>query len=115
MAIRKFSWRRQFIFYLGLGITVLWGIYAMARPVDEVVLSIGESYEQVRRQSRSTLPAIEPNANWGGSVSRPTRLRFVDPPIWFCHACGEVPGGKVRQQRQCRFRFAISPSGDTTP
>jgi hypothetical protein len=115
MAIRKFSWRRQFIFYLGLGITVLWGIYAMARPVDEVVLSIGESYEQVRRQSRSTLPAIEPNANWGGLCEPPHSITLRRPPIWFCHACGEVPGGTVRQQRQCRFRFAISPSGDTTP
>lgn len=80
MTIRRFSWRFA---CLGLAITVLWGIYAMARPVDEVVLSIGESYEQVRRQSHSTLPAIEFNANWGGSVSRLTRLHFVDPQFGF--------------------------------
>ena len=80
MTIRRFSWRFA---CLGLAITVLWGTYAMARPVDEVVLSIGESYEQVRRQSHSTLPAIEFNANWGGSVSRLTRLHFVDPQFGF--------------------------------
>ena len=82
MAIRKFGWR-WFLACLGLGLIVMWGIYAMARPVDEVVLAIGEPYEQVRQQSRSTLPAIEPNANWGGYVSRPARLRFVDPRYGF--------------------------------
>jgi hypothetical protein len=44
-----------------------WAIYSMARPADEVVLTIGEPYEQVRRQSRSTLPPAEPNTTWGDS------------------------------------------------
>ena len=62
---------------------VVWGIYAMTRPVDEVVLTIGEPYEQMRRQSRSTLNAVEPGANWAGVINRPARLRFVDPQFGF--------------------------------
>jgi hypothetical protein len=82
MEITKFSWRR-FVACMGLGFIVTGGIYLMVRPVDEVVLAIGEPYEQVRQRSRSTLPPIEPNANWGGYVSRPARLRFVDPRYGF--------------------------------
>jgi hypothetical protein len=55
----------------------------MTKPVDEVVLTLGEPYEQVRRQSRSTLPAVEPGANWAGVINRPARLRFFDPQYGF--------------------------------
>jgi hypothetical protein len=82
MEIRKLG-SRWYLACLGLGLTVICGIYATTQPVDEVVLSIGEPYEQVRQQSRSTLPAIEPNAHWGGYVSRPARLRFVDRQYGF--------------------------------
>jgi len=82
MALRKFSWH-WLVACIGLGLSVLLGIYAIARPIDVVVLALGEPYEQVRQQSSSTLPAIEPNANWGGYVNRPTRLRFVDPQYGF--------------------------------
>ncbi|KXU89134.1 flagellar biosynthesis sigma factor [Paraburkholderia monticola] len=66
-----------------IGCAIAWGIYAMTRPVDEVVLTLGEPYEQVRKQSRSTLPAVEPGANWGGVIIRPARLRFVDSRFGF--------------------------------
>ncbi|WP_053568646.1 hypothetical protein [Caballeronia cordobensis] len=54
-----------------------WGLYAWLTPPDEVVLTLGEPYEQVRERSRSTLPPAEKNTNWAGVVSRPTRLRLV--------------------------------------
>ncbi|MBC8720535.1 flagellar biosynthesis sigma factor [Paraburkholderia sp. 31.1] len=72
--------------YLGclvIGCTIVGGIYAVTRPADEVLLMIGEPYEQVRQQSRSTLPAAEPGANWGGVINRPARLRFTDPQYGF--------------------------------
>ncbi|MFL9907530.1 flagellar biosynthesis sigma factor [Paraburkholderia sp. RL17-337-BIB-A] len=55
----------------------------MTSPVDEVVLTLGEPYEQVRKQSRSTLPAGDPGIFWGGFVTRPARLRFTDPEHGF--------------------------------
>lgn len=61
-----------------VGCAVGFGIYAMTRPVDEVVLTLGEPYEQVLEQSRSSLPAAGPSGFWGGFVSRPARLRFTD-------------------------------------
>jgi hypothetical protein len=39
----------------------------MARPADEVALALGEPYEQVRKQSHSTLPAADPSMFWGDS------------------------------------------------
>jgi len=48
-----------------LGFAAVWAIYVKTRPIDEVVLMLGEPYQQVRQQSHSTLPPAEPNANWG--------------------------------------------------
>jgi hypothetical protein len=61
-----------------LGIVLIWAIYTMTRPVDEIVLTIGESYEQVRQQSGDVLPAAEPDVNWAGYARRPAVLRFSD-------------------------------------
>ncbi len=66
-----------------IGCAVAWGLYAMTKPVDEVVLTLGEPYEKVRQQSRSTLPPLEPGAAWSGVVIRPARLRFADPAHGF--------------------------------
>ncbi|WP_156967067.1 flagellar biosynthesis sigma factor [Paraburkholderia ferrariae] len=55
----------------------------MAKPVDEVVLTLGEPYEQVRAQSHSTLPPLEVGAAWGGVVTRPARFQFTDPEHGF--------------------------------
>lgn len=61
----------------------VWGLYAMTRPVDEVALTLGEPYEQMRKQSRSTLPAANPDMFWGGYVTRPAKLRFTDAKYGF--------------------------------
>ncbi|MEA3092808.1 MAG: hypothetical protein QOJ04_4150 [Caballeronia sp.] len=76
----KWRWR---VAGLILGFAAVWGIYVNAKPVDEVVLTLGEPYQQVREQSRSTLPPAVTNASWGGDVSRPARLRFTDPKFGF--------------------------------
>lgn len=82
MQITKLNRRRR-LACAGFVLTALLAIYAIARPSDELVLAIGEPYEQVRLQSPSVLPAIEPDASWGGLASRPARLRFVDPQYGF--------------------------------
>ncbi|CAN7268417.1 flagellar biosynthesis sigma factor [Trinickia sp. LjRoot230] len=76
---------RRFGYLVGvlIGCAVAWGIYTVAMPFDEVALTLGELYEQVRKQSRSTLPAAEPGILWGGFVTRPARLRFTDPEYGF--------------------------------
>jgi hypothetical protein len=55
----------------------------MTRPVDEVVLTLGEPYEQVRKQSHSTLPPVEPDTSWAGVLIRPAKFRFVDSRYGF--------------------------------
>ena len=66
-----------------IGCAIAWSIYAMTRPVDEVVLTLGEPYEQVRKQSHSTLPPVEPDTSWAGVLIRPAKLRFVDSRYGF--------------------------------
>ncbi|KVD58222.1 flagellar biosynthesis sigma factor [Burkholderia ubonensis] len=82
MAIRKIGWRWRIVGAV-LALLVMWELYVAIRPADEVVLAIGESYEQVRQRSRSTLPAATPEAFWAAYVSRPARLRFIDPQYGF--------------------------------
>ncbi|WP_236002364.1 flagellar biosynthesis sigma factor [Paraburkholderia elongata] len=113
MVIRKLSWRWRATCVL-LGFVAAWGVYATVRPVDEVVLTIGEPYEQVRQQSRSTLPPAEPNANWGGYVSRPARLRFNDPRYGFV-----TPAAKFLTVSYDRhgdvWSVTLSPQVETLP
>ncbi len=85
MESQRFGWRWG-VAWLGLGLGALWGIYLMAQPVDEVVLTMGEPYEQVRQHSRSTLPKASSGIFWGGYVVRPARMRFIDPQYGFVTA-----------------------------
>ncbi|PCE27899.1 flagellar biosynthesis sigma factor [Paraburkholderia acidicola] len=78
-SIRRFA----YLAYVLVGCAIAWGIYATTRPADEVALTLDEPYEQVRQQSRSTLPAADPEMFWGGFVTRPARLRFTDPRYGF--------------------------------
>lgn len=65
------------------GCAVVWGIYAMTKPADEVVLTLGESYEQVRQHSRSTLPVATKDNSINLYVTRPASFRFSDPQFGF--------------------------------
>ncbi|KUZ16061.1 hypothetical protein [Burkholderia diffusa] len=82
MALRKTECRRRIVVAM-LALVAGWPIYLAIRPVDEVALTIGERYEQVLQRSRSTLSAADPNAFWAAYVSRPARLRFIDPQFGF--------------------------------
>src|SRR4051812_21135470 len=82
MPSKAIRWPAHLAFAL-IGCAVVWGIYTMMKPADEVVLTMGEPYEQVRKQSRSTLTAVEAGANWAGVIDRPAKLRFVDPQFGF--------------------------------
>lgn len=61
----------------------IWPIYTLVRPVDEVILTIGESYEQARLRSRSTLGPRVPNHGSMRIVTRPAKLRFFDSQFGF--------------------------------
>ncbi|MGU7784526.1 flagellar biosynthesis sigma factor [Burkholderia sp. PU8-34] len=64
-------------------LALIWEGLAAIRPVDEVVLTIGEPYEQVRQQSRSTLPIATQDNSINLYVKRPAALRFSDTQYGF--------------------------------
>ncbi|WP_084515383.1 hypothetical protein [Burkholderia sp. WSM2230] len=66
-----------------LAAMVCWIAYRFANPADEVMLMLGEPYEQVRKHSRSTLPPVQAGISWMGALTRPGRLRFSDPQYGF--------------------------------
>ena len=82
MGRRKAKWVRYLACIL-IGCAVLCSIGVLTRPVDEVVLTIGEPYEQVRLKSRSTLPPMESAGSWAGFVDRAAQLRFDDAKFGF--------------------------------
>ena len=77
MQNRNIKWPRYLVSTVLCCVTV-WGIYMMVQLVDEVILTLGEPYEQVLEHSHSTLPPIERGIAWGGHVSRPAQFRFAD-------------------------------------
>ncbi|RQP30065.1 flagellar biosynthesis sigma factor [Burkholderia ubonensis] len=77
MAIRKAGWRWRITGAM-LTLAVMWGGFVAIRPADQVVLTIGEPYEQVRQQSRSTLPIATQDNSIDLHVKRPAALRFSD-------------------------------------
>ncbi|SDD76114.1 hypothetical protein SAMN05216345_11557 [Cupriavidus sp. YR651] len=76
----KWKWWAAVAF---LACGAVWCGYAMIRPTDEVILTIGERYEQVRQQSRSTLPEATRYNYINLFVLRPAALRFNDPQYGF--------------------------------
>ncbi|WP_236078596.1 flagellar biosynthesis sigma factor [Paraburkholderia domus] len=86
----------------------------MAKPVDEVVLTLGEPYEQVRKQSRSTLPPVEPGAFWAGYINRPAKFRFTDSRYQFV-----TPAAKFLtvgyDERGNVLSVTLSPQVETLP
>jgi hypothetical protein len=82
MQRRKIKWS-GYIACVLFGGAAAWGIYATTRPVDEVVLTLGEPYEQVRQQSRSTLPVATGDNSFNLHVTRPAVFRFSDPTFGF--------------------------------
>jgi hypothetical protein len=90
------------------------GVYAMAKPADEVRLTLGEPYEQVRLQSSSTLPAASPGMFWGGFVTRPAKFQFTadgysfaTPPAKYLYV-GTNKSGNVES-------VSLSPQIDALP
>ncbi|MFL9909841.1 flagellar biosynthesis sigma factor [Paraburkholderia sp. RL17-337-BIB-A] len=107
----KWRWR---IAGLILGIAAVWGVYVKARPADEVVLTIGEPYKQVRQQSRSTLPVLTGDNRINLHIQRPAVLRFSDPQYGFSTPAAKFlslyadDSGKV-------VAVTLSPQLDTLP
>lgn len=97
-----------------IGCAAVWGLIAMATPDDEVTLTLGDPYEQVRKQSHSTLPAASPGMSWGGFVTHPAKLHFaehgysfVTSPAKFLYV-GTDRSGKVES-------VTLSPQVETLP
>jgi hypothetical protein len=113
MRRRSIRWA-GYLFCAAFGYAAVWGVYAMTRTADEVALTLGESYERVRAQSSSTLPAADPAGFWGGFVTRPAKFRFtadgygfVTPPAKFLYV-GVDESGKVESA-------SLSPQIETLP
>jgi hypothetical protein len=96
------------------GFAAVSGVYVKARPVDEVVLTLGEPHKQVRQQSRSTLPVLTSDNAINLYVRRPAVLRFSDPQYGFVTPAAKLlslyadQDGKVTQ-------LTLSPQVDTLP
>lgn len=107
----KWRWR---LAGLILGFSAVWGIYVNARPVDEVVLTLGEPYQKVRQQSRSTLPVLTGDNRINLYIRRPAILRFSDPQYGFVTPAAKLlslyadQDGKVTQ-------LTLSPQVETLP
>jgi hypothetical protein len=76
------KWLRYFAVLL-MGSVAVWGVYTVTRPPDVVVVRLGEPYEKVRLQSRSTLPVATDENSIDLRVARPASLRFSDPEHGF--------------------------------
>ncbi|MGF6509861.1 hypothetical protein OKW26_005688 [Paraburkholderia sp. 32] len=113
MLSRKIRWFRYLVCTV-VGCAALWGLLAMAKPVDEVVLTLGEPYEQVRKQSHSTLPPIEPNTSWAGVLIRPAKLRFVDPHYDFVTPAAKFFMVQYDQKGKVES-LVLSPQVETLP
>jgi hypothetical protein len=113
VSIGKLGWRWHAAF-VTLGFASIWAIYSIARPYDQVTLTIGEPYENVRLQSHSTLPPAVPGMFRGGFVTRPAILRFSDPQYGFV-----TPAAKFlyvsADQRGIVWSVILSPQVETLP
>ncbi len=113
MAIRKIGWRWP-IAGATLTLAVMWGVFAAARPADEVVLTIGEPYEQVRLQSRSTLPIATQDNSINLYVKRPAALRFSDAQYGFVTPAATFLSIYADAQGYVRS-ITVSPQVETLP
>ncbi len=97
-----------------IGCAVVWGICAMTSRNDEVVLTLGEPYEQVRQQSRSTLPELASDNRINLYIRRPAALRFSDPQYGFV-----TPAAKFlsiyADKSGTVTALTLSPQADTLP
>ena len=82
METAKIRWRSRVCAVVFVLAAIGWASVTM-RPADEVVLTIGESYEQVRQQSHSTLPAATEDNHVNLYIRRPAIFKFSDPQYGF--------------------------------
>ncbi|QRX83106.1 flagellar biosynthesis sigma factor [Glaciimonas sp. PAMC28666] len=80
MTLKNIS-RRWRVVLVVIGIAIIYAAYIAIRPYDVVAVSIGGSYEKARLGN--TLSPSEPGHYWGGFVTRPSVLRFVDSQYGF--------------------------------
>jgi len=90
------------------------GIYAMTRPVDEVVLTLGEPYAQVRAQSRSTLPLLTDENSINLYVRRPAIFRFDDSQYGFVTPAAKFLSLYANEQGRVTL-VTLSPQVETLP
>jgi hypothetical protein len=110
------SVRKAFIIagaILLLGVPVAAKRYTVAVP-DEVALTIGEPYDQVLRQSRSTLQKPPPDGFWGGFVTRPATLRFTDAQYGFVTPAAKFFYVSVDESLKVAS-VTLSPQAETLP
>jgi hypothetical protein len=97
-----------------IGCAAVWGLIAMAKPVDEVVLTLGEPYEQVRTQSRSTLPLLTEDNSINLYVRRPAIFRFSDTRYGFATPPAKMLSLYTNQEGNVTL-VTLSPQTETLP
>ncbi|WP_035566904.1 hypothetical protein [Caballeronia sordidicola] len=110
---RTKKWRWQ-VAGLLLGFALVWEIYVKAKPADEVVLTIGESYSQIRQQSRSTLPLLTGDNRINLYVRRPAVLLFSDPQYGFVTPAAKLLSLYADQDGNVT-QLTLSPQVETLP
>ncbi|WP_233804211.1 flagellar biosynthesis sigma factor [Paraburkholderia sp. HP33-1] len=86
----------------------------MEKPVDEVALTLGEPYEQVRRQSHSTLPSLTEENSINLYVRRPAIFRLTDPRYGFATPAAKFLSLYANQQGNVTL-VTLSPQVETLP
>lgn len=86
-AIQRFWWlyRREALIALALLLAAsAWLVASAYAATPEVVLVIGEPYEQMRKQSSAKIAPALPDVHWYAQVDEPAAiLRFNDPQFGF--------------------------------
>jgi len=113
MSNRKYRWFTRLVGAV-IGCATVWSIYAMTRPVDEVVLGLSERYEQIRQRSRSTLPVATEDNSINLYVTRPATLRFDDPQYGFVTPAAKFLSLYANAQGRVTI-VTMSPQIETLP
>ena len=86
-ALRHFWWlyRREVLVTLALLLaSSTWFIVKAYAGTPEIMLAIGEPYEQMRKQSSAKIASALPDVHWYSQIDEPAAiLRFIDPQFGF--------------------------------
>jgi hypothetical protein len=113
MRRRRIQWA-GYILRAVVACAAVCGVLAMTRSVDEVVMTLGESYEKVRQQSHSTLPVATPDNSISLFVTRPAIFRFSDSQFGFVTPAAKFLSLYMNESGKVTI-VTLSPQVETLP